>query len=80
MTFSLSYVFFSKLLQDHASGALLVTEAGGTVSDIRGKPLDFGLGRTLKNNKGVVAAKKEFHSKVIEAVGKALEEEGRGHL
>lgn len=58
----------------------MVTEAGGTVSDVRGKPLDFGLGRTLKSNKGVVAAQKELHQQVIQAVRKALEEEGRGHL
>lgn len=65
---------------DHAAGSLLLEEAGGTVSDIRGRPLDFGLGRTLTANKGVVAAHKAVHAKVIEAVAKALEEEGRGHL
>ncbi|PWN54379.1 3(2),5-bisphosphate nucleotidase HAL2 [Violaceomyces palustris] len=71
---------YQEKIWDHASGALLVAEAGGQVSDIRGRPLDFGQGRTLRNNKGVVAAKKEMHGQVIKAVGQALEEEGRGHL
>jgi 3'(2'), 5'-bisphosphate nucleotidase len=54
--------------QDHASGALLVAEAGGKVSDGRGLPLDFGLGRTLGENFGVVAAHGDIHQKVIEAI------------
>lgn len=62
-------------LQDHASGSLLVAEAGGVVSDMHGKPLDFSLGRTLRGNKGVVAAHKDWHAKVIEAVQQAVGEE-----
>jgi 3'(2'), 5'-bisphosphate nucleotidase len=38
-----------------------------------GKPLDFGQGRTLKS-KGVIAAENSIHSKVINAVQKALTE------
>ncbi|CEQ41345.1 SPOSA6832_03068 [Sporobolomyces salmonicolor] len=60
--------------QDHSSGSLLVAEAGGIVSDMHGKPLDFSLGRTLKGNKGVVAAHRDWHAKVIEAVKQAVEE------
>ncbi|SCV72947.1 BQ2448_6872 [Microbotryum intermedium] len=65
---------YEEKIWDHSSGSLLVTEAGGIVSDMNGKPLDFSLGRTLKGNKGVVAAHKDVHQKVIEAVQKALEE------
>ena len=61
-------------VQDHSSGSLLVAEAGGVVSDMNGKPLDFSLGRTLKGNKGVVAAHKDVHQKVIEAVQQAVKE------
>lgn len=43
-------------------------EAGGIVSDVRGNPLDFSVGRTLKKNNGVIAAPKNLHAKVIEAV------------
>ena len=54
---------------------MLVEEAGGLVTDSLGRPLDFGLGRTLGSNYGIVAAGKEFHSKVLEAIKKAQEEE-----
>ena len=64
-------------MQDHAGGALLVSEAGGTVSDSRGKPLDFGLGRTLGENFGVVASGQGVHSAVLEAVQKARSEEAQ---
>ncbi|GAA5960471.1 hypothetical protein JCM10213_002077, partial [Rhodosporidiobolus nylandii] len=59
---------------DHSSGSLLVQEAGGVVSDMNGKPLDFSLGRTLKGNKGVVAAHADWHKQVIEAVQQAVKE------
>jgi 3'(2'), 5'-bisphosphate nucleotidase len=65
---------------DHAAGALLCEEAGGSVSDCSGKRLDFGKGRTLSANKGVVVALKDRHAEVVEAVKKALIEEGRGNL
>ena len=62
-------------VQDHATGSLLVEEAGGMITDYRGRPLDFGLGRTLGTNYGVVAARKEVHAQVIEAVQAVLAEE-----
>ncbi|KAI5121485.1 hypothetical protein M0805_003940 [Coniferiporia weirii] len=66
---------YREKIWDHAAGALLVEESGGIVTDSRGEPLDFGLGRTLGENFGVVAAGKEVHSKVIAAIKKAKEEE-----
>jgi hypothetical protein len=60
--------------KDHAPGSLLVEEAGGVISDYLGRPLDFGLGRTLGRNFGVVAARKEAHAQVIEAVQAVLAE------
>lgn len=71
---------YQEKIWDHAAGALLVAEAGGQVSDAKGRPLDFSVGRTLRNNKGVVVAKANAHAQVIKAVRQALEEEGRGHL
>ncbi len=47
-------------------------EAGGIVTDIDGKKLDFSKGRTLKDNKGVVVAVKEAHPKVLKAVQEVL--------
>ena len=71
---------YQEKIWDHAAGSLLVEEAGGKVSDIRGKDLNFGVGRTLRENRGVVASHHKLHGRVIDAVRQALEEEGRGHL
>ncbi|KAI8988029.1 3',5'-bisphosphate nucleotidase [Mycotypha africana] len=57
---------------DHASGNVLITEAGGEVTDIYGQPLDFSIGRTLEKNKGVIASKKNIHARVLQAVQKVL--------
>jgi 3'(2'), 5'-bisphosphate nucleotidase len=57
---------------DHAAGDLIVREAGGQVTDVEGKRLDFSIGRTLKANKGVIAAPKDVHKHVIEAVKEVL--------
>ncbi|KAF2171337.1 hypothetical protein M409DRAFT_18452 [Zasmidium cellare ATCC 36951] len=57
---------------DHAAGDLTVREAGGQVTDVEGKRLDFSYGRTLKENKGVIAAPKDVHSHVIDAVQAVL--------
>lgn len=57
---------------DHAAGDLIVREAGGQVTDVEGKRLDFSIGRTLDANKGVIAAPKDVHGKVIEAVKAVL--------
>lgn len=57
---------------DHAAGDLIVREAGGQVTDVNGKRLDFSLGRTLANNKGVVAAPAPYHAEVLKAVQEVL--------
>lgn len=62
---------YEEKIWDHAAGNIIITEAGGVVSDRDGNELDFGVGRTLKNNKGVVAASKAIHADVIEAIKRA---------
>jgi 3'(2'), 5'-bisphosphate nucleotidase len=57
---------------DHAAGAACVIAAGGTVTDIAGKPLDFTQGRTLQNNRGIIATNGNFHDKVVAAVQAVL--------
>lgn len=57
---------------DHAAGDLIVREAGGQVTDVEGKRLDFSIGRTLKDNKGIIAAPKDVHAQVIDAVKSVL--------
>lgn len=53
---------------DHAAGVLLVEEAGGAVTDIHGKQLDFGLGYQLKGNRGIVASNGLVHESVLSAI------------
>ncbi|PFH49180.1 hypothetical protein AMATHDRAFT_63691 [Amanita thiersii Skay4041] len=65
-------VGYLEKIWDHAPGSLLVEEAGGIVTDSRGQSLDFGLGRTLGENYGVIAAGKDAHARVLSAVQAAV--------
>jgi HAL2 family 3'(2'),5'-bisphosphate nucleotidase len=53
---------------DHAAGAIVVEEAGGRVSDMTGKTLDFSRGSTLSKNVGIVATNGFIHDQVIAAI------------
>lgn len=57
---------------DHAAGSLLVEEAGGMVSDLRGEPLDFGQGREMRTNLGVLASNGRLHAAALEAIRAAV--------
>jgi 3'(2'), 5'-bisphosphate nucleotidase len=46
---------------DQAAGSIVIEEAGGRVSDLDGKPLDFSQGRTLAANRGVLATNGLLH-------------------
>lgn len=61
---------YEEKIWDHAAGNVLITEAGGKVSDMYGQPLDFGKGRTLKS-KGVIACESSLFDQVIAAVKSA---------
>lgn len=60
---------YTEKIWDHAAGAIVVERAGGKVTDIHGKPLDFSLGSTLKGNQGIIATNGLIHGAVVEAVG-----------
>ncbi|MBI4431057.1 MAG: 3'(2'),5'-bisphosphate nucleotidase [Candidatus Omnitrophica bacterium] len=53
---------------DQASGALVIEEAGGKVTDLDGNSLDFTAGKRLVRNRGILATNGHFHKKVLEAV------------
>ncbi len=53
---------------DHAAGVLVITEAGGTVTDINGKPLDFTHGAGLEENRGVIVTNGPLHEQVLDAL------------
>jgi len=59
---------YREAIWDHAAGALIVAEAGGIVTDIDGKPLDFTRGPRLEANRGVVVANAQWHPRVIAAI------------
>jgi HAL2 family 3'(2'),5'-bisphosphate nucleotidase len=59
---------YEERIWDHAAGALVVTEAGGRVTDVDGKPLDFSRGKTLAENRGVIASNGAFHDEIVKAV------------
>ena len=61
-------IIYLEKIWDHAAGAIVVEEAGGEVTDIYGKKLQFNLGRTLKTNTGVIATNGKIHTQVVKAV------------
>jgi 3'(2'), 5'-bisphosphate nucleotidase len=58
---------YMETIWDHAAGSIIVQEAGGKVTDMVGKPLDFSLGRRLSNNRGVVVTNGQLHDLVLRA-------------
>ncbi|KAL1962617.1 hypothetical protein VTN77DRAFT_9331 [Rasamsonia byssochlamydoides] len=54
-------------LWDHAGGMLIAQEVGCTITDLDGKPIDCGLGRTLEGAYGMVVAPEKVHSQVLRA-------------
>jgi 3'(2'), 5'-bisphosphate nucleotidase len=64
---------YMEKIWDHAAGDLIVREAGGLITDVNGKRLDFGAGRTLgSTQEGIVAAPASIHDAVLKAVQKVL--------
>ncbi len=59
---------YREKIWDHAAGALIVAEAGGTVTDIHGKPLEFRHGRELVANRGVVVTNGRLHDRVLSVI------------
>jgi 3'(2'), 5'-bisphosphate nucleotidase len=56
---------YREKIWDHAGGAILVTEAGGMVTDINGKPLEFTHGSELVANRGVVVSNTAWHERLL---------------
>ena len=53
---------------DHAPGALVASRAGCVVSDLHGRPLDFGLGSGLQANQGILVSPPGMHERVLGAL------------
>ena len=59
---------YQEKIWDHAGGSLVVTEAGGRVTDIRGNDLEFNHGHVLGANLGVIVTNGLVHEAVLEAI------------
>ncbi|MDB9311661.1 3'(2'),5'-bisphosphate nucleotidase [Spirulina sp. CS-785/01] len=53
---------------DHAAGAIVVEEAGGCVTDLDGKSLDFSVGAKLIRNNGIIASNGAIHQRILTAI------------
>jgi 3'(2'), 5'-bisphosphate nucleotidase len=63
-----SEVEYQENIWDHAAGAIIAEEAGGKVTDVLGKPLDFSCGIKMVKNHGVVVSNGILHDVVLKAL------------
>jgi 3'(2'), 5'-bisphosphate nucleotidase len=59
---------FHDAIWDQAAGSLLIEEAGGRITDLMGRALDFSAGRHLSRNEGLVATNGVVHDAVLNVV------------
>lgn len=56
---------YREKIWDQAAGSIVVEEAGGRITDLDGKPLDFSHGRTLAKNRGICATNGHLHNAIL---------------
>jgi HAL2 family 3'(2'),5'-bisphosphate nucleotidase len=59
---------YREKIWDQAAGSILIQEAGGTVTDLDGAPLDFSAGKLLINNRGVCASNGSLHTAALQGI------------
>lgn len=59
---------YKECIWDQAAGSIILEEAGGTITDLKGQPLDFTQGRKLTANTGVFASNGKFHEAGLKAI------------
>ena len=59
---------FHDAVWDQAPGSLLIEEAGGRITDLLGKPLDFTIGRRLLRNTGMLASNRLLHTAALDGI------------
>eukprot|EP01041_Mallomonas_annulata_P001072 gene1072-2100_t len=63
---------YREKIWDHAPGSHFVSEAGGKVTDLAGKPIDFGQGRLLGSEvAGIIASNGHLHNQILQQVNLA---------
>lgn len=59
---------YKEKIWDQAAGSLVLEEAGGQISDLDGKPLNFTTGRSLLQNRGILATNGILHNAALQAL------------
>ncbi len=59
---------YREKIWDQAAGSIILEEAGGRITDLAGRPLDFSAGRTLARNRGVLATNGRLHEAALAAL------------
>ena len=59
---------YREKIWDQAAGSIVVEEAGGRVTDLDGRPLDFSHGKSLAANRGVLATNGLVHDAALAAL------------
>lgn len=59
---------YREKIWDHAAGVAVIQAAGGKVTDLNGKVLDFAQGSTLAKNRGILASNGAIHHATLAAL------------
>ncbi len=59
---------YREKIWDQAAGSIVIEEAGGRVTDLDGKALDFTRGRSLAGNRGICATNGHLHEVTLDAL------------
>ena len=59
---------YRECIWDHAAGLIVVEEAGGVVTDINGRSLDFSQGTRMTTNRGILATNGDLHPQLLECI------------
>ena len=59
---------YKEKVWDHAAGSIIAEEAGGKVTDILGRALDFSSGIRMEENHGILASNGSLHEIVLETL------------
>ncbi len=59
---------YREKIWDQAAGSIILEEAGGRITDLDGKKLDFRAGRELVHNRGILASNGVLHEPALQAL------------
>jgi 3'(2'), 5'-bisphosphate nucleotidase len=59
---------YKENIWDHAAGSIIAEEAGGRVTDVLGRPLDFSGGVKMVKNHGILVSNGILHDVILEAL------------